>query len=382
MCPKLQAMTSRILSFSQSLWACRRTRTAVSWALVLAASPGCRGGSSPTSRPSVFSTGAQADEQGSVEDVSIQLEVDKTRVLQKEADLLSSSQALAAQRATLDTERAQAEEKLKSISQADKTSRAKAEAEQTNIIEQQRLLHLRQGELESARAQLDKDKTALLTRAVKPPASAAVSQDASAASYRLREEAIVRREGSLAAREKQLTEREVSTTGAIAELKSLIEALHTDINELKEAPLSTPQPPSATGAATTKAQVLRQVRLIRQKMSQKGMLNEDLPQGMQRFAQLATQASNARDTAACQALCDRVAQSVDATPINHAFVEAKMARINRSFSVHSGKLDDVNQKKVQDLLSEATDAFSDGRYDRANKKINQICALLPEPEAR
>lgn len=75
-------------------------------------------------------------------------------------------------------------------------------------------------------------------------------------------------------------------------------------------------------------------------------------------------------------------QSVDATPINHAFVEGKMARINRTVGTSSAKLDGANHKKVQNLLLEATDAFSDGRCDRANKKINQICALLPGSEAR
>lgn len=346
--------------------------------LVLA---GCHGSSSGD-KQSALGDADSAEERGSVEDVSIQLEVDKTRVLQKEADLQSSSKNLASEQAKLERERAEAEEKLKSISQADKASRAKAEAVQASITEQERLLRSRQAELENARAQLDKDKTALLTRAVKP--AAPVSQpEANSSTVRAREEAVAKREAFLAAREKEVAAREATAAQSMAELKALMEALRNDVSELKNTPQALPQPSAPiAGPAVTKAQVLRSVRAIRQKMAVKGMLIEDLPQGMQTFVQVANQASGGREAQSAQNLCDRVAQSVDATPINHAFVEGKMARINRTLGAHSAKLDGTNQKKVQDLLSEATDAFSDGRYDRANKKINQICALLPGSEAR
>lgn len=344
--------------------------------------PGCHkkpGGEAPTGGGAA----PNDEERGSVEDVSIQLEVDKTRVLQKEADLQASKQSLEAEHQNLERERAEAADKLNSISQADKASRAKLEAVQQSIAEQEKALRSRTADLEASRAQLDKDKTALLTRAVKPAVPAAPQTEApQATSVRVREEAVAKREAYLAAREKEVAVREATTAGAMAELKTLMEALRADVSELKNAPAPVAVAPQNAGPAVTRAQVQRTVKTVRQKMLIKGMLTEDLPQSLQSFAQAAREANSARELVQAQGLCERVLQTVDATPINHAFVEGKMARINRTLASHSVTLDGGNQKKVQELLGEATDAFSDGRYDRANKKINQICALLPGSEAR
>ncbi len=43
-------------------------------------------------------------------------------------------------------------------------------------------------------------------------------------------------------------------------------------------------------------------------------------------------------------------QAVDAIAINHAFVQAKMARINRQFEDKKVSVDDSKQKKIQGLL--------------------------------
>ena len=51
-----------------------------------------------------------------------------------------------------------------------------------------------------------------------------------------------------------------------------------------------------------------------------------------------------------------------------------MTRLNKA--VAKKQLDDKRKKRVQGLLGELGDAFSDGRYDRANKKANQIAQVL------
>lgn len=244
----------------------------------------CYGGSLQPNTDAALE-GASGEAHGSVEDVSIQLEVDKTRVLQKEVDLQSSSQHLAAQQAK--RERAEAEDKLKSISQADKASRATAEAVQASINEQERLLRARQAERETARAQLDKDKTALLTRAVKS-AALGPGAESTTQNVRTREDAVTKREVFLATREQELAPREVSAAHALTELRTLMETVRADISALKATPAPLAQPIYAQKTpVVTKAQVLRTMHTIRQKMSLKDMLTEDLPQAMQTFAQLA-----------------------------------------------------------------------------------------------
>ena len=67
---------------------------------------------------------------------------------------------------------------------------------------------------------------------------------------------------------------------------------------------------------------------------------------------------------------------VDSLKVDHAFVQAKFTRINRAYQGKADQLDEGQRKKVLALLDDVSDSFSDGRYDRANRKINQIQALL------
>jgi hypothetical protein len=51
-----------------------------------------------------------------------------------------------------------------------------------------------------------------------------------------------------------------------------------------------------------------------------------------------------------------------------------MARLNRAIT--ATQLDEDTKKRVLGLLAEVSDAATDGRYDRANKKANQIVTVL------
>jgi hypothetical protein len=320
--------------------------------------------------------------QGSVEDLTIVVEADKSRIVQEEAVVKAGKQEVEAQRQHLEKERAEVAERLSNLSQQDKASRQQLEATQQGLLEHERALRSRADHYEEARYKLDADKNALLERIGKLTATSPAGANQTLPA---REENIARREAVLAAREKDLAAREAAAITAMGDVKQLVEEVRQSVATLRTASAPMPLTPQAAASSVpvaTRASVSRALKAARTKMQVKGVLNEDLPPALQNFANAAATAATSRDLAGAQVMCDRVAQSVDSVAINHAFVEGKMARINRLLGSRSARLDAAGQKRIQDLLGEATDAYSDGRYDRANKKINQICALLSGPEAR
>ena len=105
---------------------------------------------------------------------------------------------------------------------------------------------------------------------------------------------------------------------------------------------------------------------------------DDLSPSARQLESQANAANAARDYRGAQEALTQLLQAADAISVGHPFLQAKMARISRQVEERRGGrgLDETKQKKVQALLAEASDSFSDGRYDRANKKINQIVGLL------
>jgi hypothetical protein len=61
--------------------------------------------------------------------------------------------------------------------------------------------------------------------------------------------------------------------------------------------------------------------------------------------------------------------AVDSIQVNRDFVSAKFTRVQKL----AGKNNDPQAVK---LLQEVSDAMTDGRFDKANKKINLMLALL------
>ena len=60
--------------------------------------------------------------------------------------------------------------------------------------------------------------------------------------------------------------------------------------------------------------------------------------------------------------------------IDKAFIQAKIGRL--SAAMKGTTLDDKTQGKVDELFKQATSAYGDGKFSRANRQLNEIWALI------
>jgi hypothetical protein len=322
-----------------------------------------------------------ADEaDGDVEDLTIVVQADKSRILQEEAALQVRRNDFETEKARIERQRSDISEKLASISKTDRTQRDKLEQAEQRLTTEQRQLRERAASFDGERTKLDQEKTLLLERI-----ASLTQQQAPKGGLtpEQKEEGVVRRERDVAVREKEVARREAEAARGLTNVELLLGEVRAALAANKtvvEQTVSSMMPQVARPAVSTvsRAQVLRQQRQVHINLNNKGVLLEDLPAPMRDLESTANAALQNKDYAAAQESLSTLSQALDATPINHAFVQAKMARINRQFSDKKlGKnMDEPRQRKIMGLLGEASDSFSDGRYDRANKKINQIYTLL------
>src|SRR5205823_13764962 len=60
--------------------------------------------------------------------------------------------------------------------------------------------------------------------------------------------------------------------------------------------------------------------------------------------------------------------------VDQRFVEAKITRLQGARG--TAKLSDIQRGEIEKLLKDVTSAFSDGRYEQANKGLNRIAVIL------
>ena len=318
------------------------------------------------------------DTPDSTEDLTIVVEADKSRITEEENALTARKQDFETERARLDREKTEIAEKLSTLSKKDKTQRDKLENEERRLTDQQKVLRDRSDSFESERTKLEQDKSRLLDRISK------MTQTKGGMTIEQREEAIAHREKEVAQREKDVARREAEAGRGLQEVGKLMDEVRSGMASIKNAPVQvvTAAAPAATGgssgAPASKASVTRLEKTIHTKMDQKGILTDDLSPSAHDLEATAIAAISNKDFAAAQDALSQLGVAVDSITINHSFVQAKMARINRQFDDKKlgAGMDDTRQKKIQSLLAEASDSFSDGRYDRANRKINSIYAVL------
>jgi len=140
--------------------------------------------------------------------------------------------------------------------------------------------------------------------------------------------------------------------------------------------VSTPAPAAPSGAAAqaTRASVQKLQKQVRAHMDAKGILFDDLPPAAKALYQSANKAADDKDFASAFESFTELDQTIEGVVINGEFVKGKMGRINND--VAKKTLDEGTRKQIQTLLADVGEATNDGRWDRANKKINQIVALL------
>jgi hypothetical protein len=322
-----------------------------------------------------------AKEETGVEDLTIVVEADKSRIMQEEASLQEKKQAVDQERDRIERERGELEKKLASLSKKDKKQREKLEADEDRLQSEERKLRDRLKSFDSEKTSLEAEKNKLIERVSQ------MTQAKGGLTMAQREELIARREKDVSRRESKLSEHERDVqklqTDAVRSLQEIAKLL-ADLQAGGGARTAVVTTPGANTAAATptapkasKAGVQKLQKDLKAKMDSKGILVADLPPAARDLDKSSKAALNSNDLDTAQQALTDLSTIVDGIKVDHAFVQGKFSRINKSYPKEKiDQLDEKKRKQVLSLLDEVSDSFSDGRYDRANKKINQLYRLL------
>ncbi|MEE8410643.1 MAG: hypothetical protein V3T05_13660 [Myxococcota bacterium] len=311
-------------------------------------------------------SGSEDSDDEGVEDLTIVVEADKSRILEEEKRLQEKRKDVQAEAATLESQRQALKKQLSSLSKKDKKARAQLEAEEKRLANEERRMRQRLKSFESERAKLDGEKSRLLERI----------------------SALAGTKGDIGGAVKADVQR---LTRNVNQLQKDIDRLNTDSAKRHDETMAllreiargggtrtvmVSAPAKASGPNITKRQVEKVRSQAKNKMRIKGILPADLPPAARDFEKSGSTALSSKNYTSAHESYSQLAAIIDGIRIDQAFVQAKMTRINRSYNEKVAKLDSNKHARLQKFLDDVSDSFSDGRYDRANKKINQIYALL------
>lgn len=310
----------------------------------------------------------QAPAEAPVEEMSIVVEADKTRILEEEQTLKKERESVEDEAARLALERSEISERLSSLSKKDKSQRDKLEADQKRVSEEESRLTARMRSFEAERTALEQDKSKLLEKISKmdaPKGGQTIQQREEGMARRERD--LAKRENDVAQREKAVAERESEVGKALRDAQGLL----ASAGGTRTVVVNSPAPSS--GSAATSAGVAGLRREVTRKMEYRGLLMDDLPPTAREADQDARNALKSKDFGAAQEALTKLDKAVDGVIVNSAFVQGKMTRINRTYA--STKLDSQRSSQIQKLLAEFGELATDGRWDRANQKANQMVAV-------
>ena len=109
-------------------------------------------------------------------------------------------------------------------------------------------------------------------------------------------------------------------------------------------------------------------------MAKKGLLVTDLPGPAQGLEAEAGKALNENDMSKAYFAAAQLASTVDSIQINRPFIQAKMARVQSQ--IRTSKPDEATNQQLSGILSEVIQKFGDGDFSSANRRLNQLVAML------
>ena len=265
--------------------------------------------------------------------------------------LLRSREQIQSEQARLEAERAQVVQSGGDTSEIDKKKHELANHEKDLATHENALLDAFERQL----AELTALRAAGVDQSVRVAAreTAMASREKTIAS---REERVASRESAIADRERRLAARERETCGVGAPPTTIIQTV------------------DAKGSKYSKRDVEPVLRKAREVMARKGIFSPDLPAPAQELEREATQGMASGDYGSAYLAARTLAATVDSMKIDRAFIAAKIGRLSQRMK--GVKLDDAKQKQVDTLFAEATSRYGDGDFSSANRKLNQIYAMI------
>jgi len=269
--------------------------------------------------------------------------------LKAQQELLARRDKLLEKRQQLETQRTALETEIKEIEKqgGDPTDKKKQKADLDSQLDNSTA-----NELAQLNTKLDTIKT---------------SGDRSA-QIASREAEVANREAMVANRERAIAEREKG----LIQRDSEMAARWKDTCQASSAPVIIQQP--AKGGNYSKRDVSDLIARARAAMNKKGLLAADLPSPGPSLEGEASKALNENDTSKAYFVASQLVGMVDQIQVNRPFIQQKMTRVQNQ--IKATAQDDATKKQLDGILSQVIQNYGDGDFNAANKRLNQLVAML------
>jgi len=296
------------------------------------------------------------DEKAVPDELTIVVQADRREVEQQERALREREEALARDKSQLDQRIADLAKGLKAAADAEQRRRLEEELRQSQALEGQMnvkvsALQAQKSEMEAKKRVMDADLQRVAQAALEMRVASIVSREAKLAE---REAQAAAHERDLAQRAKDLALREK----AVAAFER--QGPPPEYRDRKQVPKA--------------ALVEEKHKKLLAELDARGILITDLPAEDQPLNAEIFAARRQRDFARAMDLLNDLTKAVARLRVDQRFVEAKITRLHGARG--TVRLSDSQRGEIEKLLKDVTSAFSDGRYDQANKGLNRIAVIL------
>jgi hypothetical protein len=290
------------------------------------------------------------------DELTIVVQGDRREVEQLEKSVREREESLKRDKEQLDQRIAELARGLKAAADAEQRRRIEEELRQSQALEGQ--LGVRVSALQAQKIEVEAKKRAVDADVHR---AAQTALDARAAAVAAREAKAAERESQLAVVERDLSQRFKD----VALREKAVAAFERQ----------GPPPEYRDRKHVPKAALVEEKhKKLLADLDARGILISDLPPEDQPLNAEIFSARRQRDFARAMDLVNDLTKAVARLRVDQRFVEAKITRLQGARG--AARLSDTQRGEVEKLLKDVTSAFSDGRYEQANKGLNRIAVIL------
>ena len=297
------------------------------------------------------------------DELTITVQGNRSELEQQERSLHEREEALQRDKAQLEGRISELARGLKAAADAEQRRRLEEELRRQQDLEGQ--ITVRATALAAQKSEVEAKKNAF---------EADVQKTAQAA--------LVARQAAVVTREAKLAEREAALAAMIKELDTRSKQVSDREKDvaLREKAVAAferqgPPPEYRDPKTVPKAAVIEQKhKELLADLDTRGILISDLPPEYQPLNANIYAAKRQGDFPHAWDLIGQLNKVITKLKVDQRFVEQKMLRLQGARG--TAKLTQQQRTEVERLLSDVTAAFSDGKYDTANKGLNRIASIL------
>ena len=297
-----------------------------------------------------------------------------TKLQESTEDLLKKRGSLIRMRKKLKKKRSELETKKQKLQAGDEQAAEALKKEEAELEKKEKALFRQEGELNQRLSKLLRQRSALLSKAT--AALTAASASSKTPKIANREYSVSRREKSLAQREKELSVREARLAKREADIAKREKELLKGCAGMTS-PIYTVTKIEAPRNPGSRSYSKSDVKSVYDKalhvMSSRGIKSSDLPAGLSKLKSDIRSYMKKKEYYRGKLAADQFLKIIRRIRIDRGFVGAKMARLHRRIA--RKKLSSSKEKKVNELFRQATSAYSNGRFKKANARLNRIYSV-------